>query len=238
MRILNIILSQLHKRNSQAYIKHLRKKGVSIGSDTIIYQPNHVTIDLTRPWLIQIGNHVRITKNVTILTHGYDWSVIKRKTGKILGSSGKVKIGNNVFIGVNSTILKGVTIGDNVIIGANSLINKDIPNDVVVAGNPARVICTLSEYEQKREKAQLNEALELAIEYKKIYHEWPSEEYLREFIWLFKERSKNIDKDNIFMEIGNLCGNIDQTKEAFYHSQGIFDNYESFIQYCKHAIKE
>ena len=55
-------------------------------------------------------------------------------------------IGNNVFIGMKSTILKGVHIGDNVIIGANSLVNKDIPDNCVEAGNPCLVIVGLEEY--------------------------------------------------------------------------------------------
>ena len=49
----------------------------------------------------------RITDRVKRLTHGYDWSVIKGKYGEILGSSGKVTIGNNVFIGTGTVILKG-----------------------------------------------------------------------------------------------------------------------------------
>lgn len=57
-----------------------------------------------------------------------------------LTSKGPVKIGNNVWIGRNVTILSGVTIGDNAIIGANSLVNKDIPENCVAAGNPAKPI--------------------------------------------------------------------------------------------------
>ena len=68
----------------------------------------------------------------------------------ILGSVGEVTIGNNVFIGQKSTILAGTRIGDNVIIGANSLVKKDIPSGVVVAGNPAKVICTLEEFIERR----------------------------------------------------------------------------------------
>ena len=62
---------------------------------------------------------MEIIRGVTILTHGYDWSVLKGVYGGILGSVGKVTIGNNCFIGMNATILIGVTIGYNVIIGAN-----------------------------------------------------------------------------------------------------------------------
>lgn len=55
---------------------------------------------------------------------------------KSLVHRGGVSIGDNVFIGMQSTILKGVHIGNNVIIGANSLVNKDVPDNCVVAGNP------------------------------------------------------------------------------------------------------
>ncbi|XP_055326144.1 maltose O-acetyltransferase-like [Sitodiplosis mosellana] len=54
-----------------------------------------------------------------------------------------VKIGNNVWIGGNAIICPGVTIGDNVVVGAGSVVTKDVPSDVVVAGNPAKVIRTL-----------------------------------------------------------------------------------------------
>ena len=114
-----------------------------IGNNTVIYSPNNCVIDQTRPWMIEIGDNVSITTGVTILTHGYDWSVFKGIYGDVLGSAGRVKIGNNVFIGMNSTILKGVTIGNNVVIGANSLINKNVPDNSVVVGNPQRVVVIL-----------------------------------------------------------------------------------------------
>lgn len=135
-----------HKRNSDSYVQYLRSKGMRIGERVIIYAPTKTHIDETRPWLIEIGNDVKISEGVTVLTHGFEWSVLKGVYGEILGSAGKVTIGNNVFIGAESTILKGVNIGDNVIIGAGSLVNKDIPDNCVAAGNPAKVIMSLSEY--------------------------------------------------------------------------------------------
>ena len=129
-----------------------------MGGGTVIFAPTKTLIDITRPWLIEIGENVQITDGVTILTHGYDWSVLKGIYGEVLGSAGKVKIGNNVFIGMKTTILKGVTIGNNVIIGANSLVNKDIPNSCVVAGNPAKIIMSVEDYYIKRKNAQYKEA--------------------------------------------------------------------------------
>ena len=149
------------RSSSDNYINYLRSKGMIIGDNTVIYSPAHCTIDETRPWMIEIGDNVSITKGVTILTHGYDWSVFKGLYGDVLGSSGRVIIGNNVFVGMNSTILKGVVIGDNVVIGANSLINKDVPSNSVVVGNPQRVICGIDEYLEKRRAVQMDEARDL-----------------------------------------------------------------------------
>lgn len=149
------------KASSSDYVSHLRSLGMIIGDNTVIYSPNYCVIDQTRPWMIEIGNNVSITTGVTILTHGYDWSVFKGLYGDVLGSAGRVKIGDNVFIGMHSTILKGVTIGDNVVIGANSLINKDVPDNCVVVGNPQRVVCDIDSYLEKRRAAQVSEAADL-----------------------------------------------------------------------------
>lgn len=149
------------KASSSDFVAHLRSIGMVIGDDTVIYSPSYCVIDQTRPWMIEIGNNVSITTGVTILTHGYDWSVFKGMYGDVLGSAGRVKIGNNVFIGMNSTILKGVTIGNNVVIGANSLINKDVPDNCVVVGNPQRVVCDIDSYLEKRRAAQVSEAADL-----------------------------------------------------------------------------
>lgn len=120
------------KASSQDYVNYLRSNGMVIGNNTVIYSPNNCVIDQTRPWMIEIGDNVSITTGATILTHGYDWSVFKGIYGDVLGSASRVKIGNNVFIGMNSTILKGVTIGNNVVIGANSLINKNVPDNLAM----------------------------------------------------------------------------------------------------------
>lgn len=226
-----------HAYDSASYNKFLKKQGFKIGDDVTFYMPRTITLDFTRPWLIEIGNHVRITKGCTIITHGYDWSVLKYKYGNIYGSSGKVKIGNNVFIGIESIILKGVTVGDNVIIGARSLVNKDIPDNVVVAGNPAKIICSIDEYRKKREDRQFQEAVECAIEYYNFYGKWPQKKDMREFIFLFDDRNMNIENDEVFNEIGNLCCNFDATKDSFLDSKGKFNNFDEFIKYCKKKRK-
>lgn len=74
--------------SSESYIKYLRCLGMKIGEETTIYVPTKTHIDTTRPWLITIGKNVKITEGVTILTHGFDWSVLKGVYGDILGSGG------------------------------------------------------------------------------------------------------------------------------------------------------
>ena len=82
--------------------------------------------------MITIGNHVRITEGVKILTHDYAWAVLKTETGAILGASGTVKIGDNVFIGMNTVITRNVEIGNNVIIGAGSVVTSSCNQNSVV----------------------------------------------------------------------------------------------------------
>ena len=118
-------LIQGKRYSSETYIAYLRKLGVSIGEDCTIYVPTKTLIDEQYPWMITIGDHVRITEGVKILTHDYSWSVLKTYQGGILGSSGRVTIGNNVFIGMDAIITAGVQIGENVIIGAGSVVTKN-----------------------------------------------------------------------------------------------------------------
>ena len=116
------------KADSESFVKFLRQKGASIGEDVRFFSPMKSTVDLQTPWLITIGNHVNITQGVVILTHDYSWSVLKRlpqNNGRILGAQSPVKIGDNVFIGMNTVITRGVTIGNNVVIGTNSVVTSD-----------------------------------------------------------------------------------------------------------------
>lgn len=214
------------KYNSYTYIKHLRKLGMKIGEEVLIVNPKNVDIDGTRPWLIEIGNNVTITSGVTILTHGYDWSVIMNKyDGQMYASSGKVKIGNNVFIGTKATILKGVEVGDNVIIGANSLVNKNIPSNVVVAGNPAKVIMSIEEYKNKRKGEYLNEAKELAIEYYNRYNKKPTMKEFDEFFMIMQRR------DEVNEYIGRFL-KIDKVNKRFKNSEPIYNGLDDFLKAC------
>ena len=58
--------------------------GVKIGERTVIFSPRETFIDEQYPWMVEIGNDVQITRGVIILTHSYDWSVVKKKYSKTL----------------------------------------------------------------------------------------------------------------------------------------------------------
>lgn len=228
-----------HRCDSETFIRFLRKKGCVIGENTTIYSAPDTVIDMTRPFMIEIGNNVEITAGCTILTHGYDWSVLKGVYGDVLGSSGKVVIGNNVFIGVNTTILKGSHIGNNVIIGAHTLVNRDIPDNVVAAGNPVKIICSLEDYYKKRQSKQLEEAVELYWGYCTRYQvEEPPVEIFREFFWLFKtEMDGNRIKNDTLHAVMELGCNSEHSYRVYADRPKMFQSYQEFIKYCRSQSK-
>ncbi len=120
----------------------LSSHGFKHGKNFNNYSP--YAIDAGWPWLISVGDDVTISSDVKILAHDASTNKTGART-KI----GVVTIGNNVFIGVGSIILCNVHVGDNVIIGAGAVVTKSIPSNSVVAGNPAKVICTFDEYKNK-----------------------------------------------------------------------------------------
>ncbi len=85
---------------------------------------------------IEIGNGVLIGHNVTLATLNHD----ERPDYRQNIYPKPIKIGNNVWIGSNATILQGVTIGDGAIIGANAVVTRDVPENTVAAGVPAKII--------------------------------------------------------------------------------------------------
>ncbi|MBE6583905.1 MAG: acyltransferase [Ruminococcaceae bacterium] len=221
-----------HRCDQETYIEYLRRGGAEIGERVRIFDPQSTVIDATRPFMLKIGNDVQITSGVTILTHGYDWSVIKGAYGEVLGSAGEVVIGNNCFIGMHTTILKGVHIGDNCIIGANSLVNKDIPNGYVAAGNPAKPIMTVEEYRKKRIDAQLKEAEELYRCYVKRMGKEPPIEAFDEFFWLFQKRDETSLTEGEKTKM-RLVGTYERSMELYSQTKPMFDGYDEFLKHLR-----
>ncbi|WFB58111.1 hypothetical protein [Paenibacillus sp. BR1-192] len=113
-------------------------RGVNIKDITKVFIAYNVTIDNMTPELIYIGNDVKITRNVTILSHFHPTETIAGFYGELIKKT--VVINDGVFVGVGAIILPGVTIGKGAIIGAGAVVTKDVPEYTVVAGNPAKII--------------------------------------------------------------------------------------------------
>lgn len=116
--------------------------GMKVGNNCSI-QPGLI-VDVSHCWLIEIGDNVTLAPHVYLLAHDTSTKKFVRYT-----RVGKITIKNNAFVGARSTIMPGVTIGENSIIGTGSVVTKSIPDNVVAAGSPAKVICSIKEYEAK-----------------------------------------------------------------------------------------
>lgn len=126
--------------------KLLEKKGVKVGKDCEIYRQVEFG---SEPYLITLGDKVRITNGVKFCTHdGGLWVLRNLGLDNKADIIGKIQIGNNVHIGWNSIIMPGVTIGNNCIIGCGAVVTKNIPDNSVAVGVPAKVIRTIEEYEE------------------------------------------------------------------------------------------
>lgn len=126
--------------------KYARHIGVTIGKNCLISTRNWST----EPYLVTIGNNVQLTRNVSIHTHGGGNSV--RKDHPNFDVFGKVVINDWAYIGSYSQIMPGVTIGEGALIAAGSVVTKSVAPHSVVAGNPARYICSTEEYYEKNKK--------------------------------------------------------------------------------------
>lgn len=101
---------------------------------------NLVILDVGK---VKIGKNAQIAPNVAIYTAGHPVHPDSRNSGYEYGID--VTIGDNVWLGGNTVVMPGVHIGNNVVIGGGSVVTKDIPDDVIAAGNPCRVIRKITE---------------------------------------------------------------------------------------------
>ena len=137
-------------------------RGVSLGSE---------------PYLIHLGNNVRVAGDVSFITHdGGTWAFRNAQGNEKIVSYGKIVIGDDTFIGMRAIIMPGVTIGKNCVIGAGSIVTHDVPDRTVVAGVPAKVICTIEEYAQKRKN-------EMPTDFDYDRYEENKQQYLTELLF-------------------------------------------------------
>ena len=122
----------------QGYARHV---GVQLGSRCAIATASWGS----EPYLIKLGNRVRVTAGVSFITHdGAVW--VGRESRPTFDVFGEICIGDDTYIGNGATLLPGVRIGRRCVVGAHAVVTKSIPDNTVVAGNPARFICTTDDY--------------------------------------------------------------------------------------------
>lgn len=119
------------------YINYLRNSGVIIGDNCEIYKSANFG---SEPWLIKLGDHVRVNSGVRFITHdgGY-WVLRDRKSGygnEFVNADyfDRIIIGDNVHIGTNAVIMPGVTIGDNVVVAVGAVVTHDVEANTIVGG--------------------------------------------------------------------------------------------------------
>ena len=144
LNILKLIFYKILGPNKVA-----KRLGVKMGENCVLRSSYFGS----EPYLIEMGDNVQTTRGVTFITHD-SLSVIRVKYPEYKNADlfGKIIIGDNVFVGSQSIVLRGTTIEDNVIIGAGSLVKGHLKSDSVYAGVPAKYICSLDDYIHKNKK--------------------------------------------------------------------------------------
>lgn len=148
-------------RGEPQHLDKLIKRGLKIGKN--FKRMGGVIIDSSHCYHITIGDNVILAPRVHILAHDSSFGLFTGKT-----RAANVVIGNNVFVGAGTIILPGVHIGNRVIIGAGSIVTKDIPDNSVAAGNPAKVICPIDEYLEKEKAKMCAENTFIGLDYDKL----------------------------------------------------------------------
>ncbi len=225
--IRNYINFKYARSSSLRFICYLRKKGIKIGNGCVFRSPKTTRIDITRPSLVEIGDNVDMNSNFQILTHDWASRVFRNYYHELIPSSGKVKIGNNIYFGTNVIVLKGVTIGDNCVIAAGSVVNKDIPANCVVAGVPAKVICSLDKYFEKRKVACVEEAFEYARSIKERFGRTPTIADFGEEFPLFLD-GNNLPEDTTRI-MSQLGGEENFSVWKRKHKKQ-FENFDEFLK--------
>ena len=229
MTIFQLLKYHLRRKTTKSYVKYLRGKGVEIGDNCVFRHPESTNIDITRPTLVTIGNNVDFNRNFVILTHDYTTAVFLNLYGDFVNSSGAVNVGNNIYFGVNCTLLKGAVIGDNCIIGANSLVTGVIPNNSVAVGVPAKVVCSIEEYYHKRKQKAPYEAAEYAQAIRTKLNREPKQNDFFEEFGLFVNKD-NYD-ENLHPFVKKQMGdNLDKWIES-HASQ--FPDFNTFLSESK-----
>lgn len=138
----NFFRTILYRIRGEYTTERLIKMGLKVGTN--FARLHGVILDPAHCWLIEIGNNVTLAPRVHVLAHD-----ASTKFYLDYAKIGRVRIGNNVFIGAESVILPNVEIGDNVIVGANSTVTHSLEGGFVYVGNPVRRISSIEAFVDK-----------------------------------------------------------------------------------------
>lgn len=146
MSLFSTVIWKLRSREQK--LRLLKERGLVIGGGCEVLNGYEFG---SEPYLVRIGNNVRLAPGVRISTHDGGCWVLRNLYPELSAADrfGRVVIGDNCHIGMNATIMPGVTIGNNCIVGACAVVTHDIPEGTVVAGVPARPLCTIEQYRDK-----------------------------------------------------------------------------------------
>ncbi len=146
-----IYLKQLFYKNRPIWRVELAKNlGAKVGKNCQFYSLNF----FSEPYLIEIGDDVILSGEVKLVTHDGAVFLFKDEIKNVQGNYGRIKIGNNCFIGMGAIILPNVTIGDNCIISAGAVVMNSIPDNSVVMGNPAKVVFKSQMYKKLKQNSK------------------------------------------------------------------------------------
>lgn len=140
----------LKKDTMELDIQYYRNNGAKIGNNVRTFSP----IISSEPYLIEISDNVTISSGVLFTTHD---NSVSKLLDDVTDVFGRIRILDGCFIGQNTIILPGVTLGEHTIVGAGSVVTKSFHDGkVVIAGNPAKIICSIEEYKLKVKDLSLN----------------------------------------------------------------------------------
>jgi acetyltransferase-like isoleucine patch superfamily enzyme len=137
-------------------VRYFRSKGVDIGEDVDIFGATVSTFG-SEPYLVAIGSRVTISHNVDFITHDGGMRLARvRYPGAYL--YGRIRVGDDCFLGARCIILPGATVGEGSVIGSGSVVAGDIPAGVVAIGAPARPVKSVEEYIREKRHLWINTA--------------------------------------------------------------------------------
>ena len=134
---------KLLNNNKEVVSDYFRRSGMKVGKRCNIC----CNIMTSEPYLVSLGNDVTISGNVTFVTHDNSIAKISPEYANIFGP---IEIGNNCFLGQNSTILYGCTLADNIIVAAGSVVCSSFSeSNIIIGGNPAKMIGNWEKFSEK-----------------------------------------------------------------------------------------